>query len=459
MLDRAFLEQLKASNNLRATAFRVPMPIRSGESMTYSRAGRIAPTIDDIAPANNVPLDNGLVAGGNGSVNPAPFPYEQYAVSIGMIEGDAIDLNLIANQETIANTFIQNSENLAEQAALALDLRVLRTGLRAYEGGQTFVLAATTAALTARVDSGFGFDTAFATGVFGRSAVTYPYGLPQNTSPTYPISANILPAAGGGPIPVVVTGVAFEPTNVSSANVNGLNYGASAVLTFATAQTLAKGDVLTTADYQQALRPGGRLSRFALTPTDTIGAQLIINAVAALRRNGIKSPLANGTFPCYIDPVVDAQFFTDSQYQIMSQGQLESPDFQNARVSRNFGVTFIPTTNLPAYTFVNSAGLTITSRRAIVCGAKWVQESPFEGTQKAIASLPDGGVIDYRFVNDIVFTNRMPLDRLGQILSSTWSFIGGFVVPTNATITSAVIPTATPSRYKNAVVVEVASAS
>jgi hypothetical protein len=55
--------------------------------------------------------------------------------------------------------------------------------------------------------------------------------------------------------------------------------------------------------------------------------------------------------------------------------------------------------------------------------------------------------------------NRMPLDRAGQILSSMWYWIGGFVVPTNATITPAVIPTATAARYKCGVVIEVASAS
>jgi hypothetical protein len=69
------------------------------------------------------------------------------------------------------------------------------------------------------------------------------------------------------------------------------------------------------------------------------------------------------------------------------------------------------------------------------------------------------GVADYRFNDDVVFVNRMPIERAGQIMSSMWYWIGGFVVPTFATITSAVIPTATAARYKGAIVVEVAAAS
>ena len=459
MLDRAYQEQLSATNAFRKTAYRLPMPIRSGESMTYSRAGRIAPSLDDINPASNVILDNGAVPGGVGTINPAPFPFEQYSVGIGMQEGDAIDLNLIQNQEIIANLFAQNTDNLAEQAALQLDLRVIRTALRAYEGGQTFATTPGAAVTAMTVDNVYGFDTSFATGVFGKAGVSYPYGLPQTTSATYPSNAKFIPVSTGVAQPISIIAVAFDGVNSSSGNVNSLNYGASGTITLSAALTFAKGDVIIANDAQQVLRPNGKTSRFAMAPTDTMGAQMIINAVAALRRNGIKPPLANGTFPCYIDPVVDAQFFTDSQYQIMSQGQMESPDFKGARISRNFGVTFIPTTNLPAYSFTPAGGGTLVSRRVIVCGEKWVQESPFEGTKAAIAALPDMGVVDYRFVGDIVFTNRMPLDRAGQVMSSLWYYIGGFVIPTNATITSAVIPTATTARYKSAVVVEVASAS
>jgi hypothetical protein len=238
---------------------------------------------------------------------------------------------------------------------------------------------------------------------------------------------------------------------------NGLNVGASGTLTLdaTLSATVTAGDTIQAFDGSVVIRPNGKLNRSLLASTDTIGAQLIINAVAQLRRNNIKPPLGNGTYPCYIDPVVDAQFFTDPQYQIMSQTNMESPDFKNARVAQNFGVTFVPTTNAPAY--VTAAGQV--TRRAIVCGEKWLQESPFAGVESALRTMPDGGPADIRLVDRIAFVTRLPIDRAGQVLSQMWWYIGGFVVPTQATINSLVIPTATAARYKNAVVVEVAAAS
>lgn len=458
LLDRAFQDNLWGVTLFRKTTYKLPLPVRSGESMIYSRAGRISPVYEDLAPAANVAPDNGLatVVGGIGSAGTTPYPFEQYPVSIGMLPGSPIDLNLIQNQQTIASLFIQNMENIAANAGLSLDLRAIRFALRAYEGGNSYAKAAGTFATntTVPVDNVYGFDTAFTTGTFQNGA-TFPYGLPLTVSPSQPQAIVIKPAAGGANISALVIGVALDGTNVSTQTANGLNTGASGTLTLQGNIAVAQFDTLVALDSQKVLRPNGKLNRHTMQNTDTIGAQLVINAVAELRRNGVKPPLSDGTYPCYIDPIVDAQFFTDPQYQIMSQGQMASQDFANARVSRNFGVTFIPVTNLPAY--VSDTG--VVTRRALLCGEKWLQESPFAGTETALKALPDMGVADYRFNDDIVFVNRMPIERAGQIMSSMWYWIGGFVVPTFATITSAVIPTATTSRYKAAIVIEVAASS
>jgi hypothetical protein len=49
---------------------------------------------------------------------------------------------------------------------------------------------------------------------------------------------------------------------------------------------------------------------------------------------------------------------------------------------------------------------------------------------------------------------RHPLDRLGQIISQTANYTGGFVVPTDVTTTSNVILTAGNAAYKRAVIFE-----
>jgi len=467
MLDKRWLLKLGANNVYRKSAYVLPLEKRSGETMIYSRAGRISPVLEDIAPASQTgPLNAGTPAG-VGSAYPA-FPMEQFAVGIGMLQGQEIDLNLIQDEQIIASLFKENVDNLAEQAALSLDLRAARLGFQAYEGGSTFVdesYAAVGSAANCHVDNVLGFDKAFQQVTINGNV--FSTGLPQATSATYTLAVKVTHLTG-----IVetknVTGVVYDGTyptsgNASSMQASGLNTGWSGKLTLASdlADALVVGDTIQAFDAQQVLRPNGKLNRYELAATDTIGAQLIIDAVAQLRRNGIKPPLSNGTYPCYIDPIVDAQFFTDAQYQIMSQGQMESPDFKGARVSQNFGVTFVPTTNAPVYSSADNtnSGLQVAAtRRAIVCGTAWLQESPFAGVDDAISNMPDMGVSDIRLVERIAFVTRLPIDRAGQILSQMWWYIGGFVVPTNATINKTVIPSATASRYKSAVVVEVATA-
>jgi hypothetical protein len=450
MLDRAFQAQLSALCAYRKSAYRLPVEKRNGETMIYSRAGRISPVLDDLVPSANSGLDNGLTGiGGVGAGNPT-YPFEQFSVGIGM-RPYFLDLNLIQEQEVIANLFKQNVENLGESAALSLDLYAMNTAFKAYMSGNTFATGANSSA-TIHVDNVFGFDTQYTQATINGN--TFSYGLPAPVSSANKQPVLIYPSAGGAPTAANVIGVAVDGSNTSSL---GPIIGASGTLTLDATVSIAEGDILVAGDAPAVFRPNGKQSAFGLANTDTIGAQLIINGVAELRANGVKPPLGNGTYPCYIDPIVDAQFFTDPQYQIMSQGQFQSPDFKNGRVSQNFGVTFVPTTNAPSFTLTNSGSAQISVRHALISGEKYVQESPFQGTYDAIRSMPDMGVSDFRFVDDIVMVNRMPLDRAGQIMSQGWYWIGGFVAPTDVTINKAVIPSASAARYKRAAVIQVAA--
>lgn len=447
MLARRFEDQLKALCAYRKTAFRLPVPIRSGESITYSRAGRISPVLSDLTPSLNTGLDNGVTGiGGVGAANPT-YPFEQWSVFIGM-RPYFLDLNLVQAKEVIADIFKQNQDNLVENAALSLDLQAMNVAFDAYLGGSTYIKSGSGTSYI--VDNAKGLDTAFATTTIGGN--TFPTGAPAPVSVSNPLSVVITHDDGTTEVNTI-TGVTPEGTNHAVENYAGSG-AYSATLTLGTTATLTAGWTIKAADGPAIYRPNGKPNVSKLTATDTIGAQLIINAVAELRANGVKSPLADNTYPCYIDPIVDAQFFTDPQYQIMSQGTVDSPEFKGARVNKNFGVTFVPTTNSPAFTA--SAG--VVARHAIVTGEKYLQMSPFAGTEEAIRSMPDMGVQKFDIVDDIVFVQRMPLDRAGQILSSGWYWIGGYAAPTDATITSAVLPSASAARNKRAVVVQVASA-
>lgn len=461
MLERRFWEQLSAQLSYRNAAFRYPVEKRMGETMIYSRAGRITPVMAPMSASGNTGLDNGLSNIPGIGANAPAYPFEQWSVNINQY-AYTLDLNTVQDELTVSSIFKQNVDNLAEAAALTLDLLAAKKLFTAYESGNTWVTAGTTAVTTAHVDNVVGFDTAFATNTITNpgdgNTYTFPYGQPQSTSTTYPVTATVFPAAGGATRTVTVTGVAVDGSNTSTAQAGKVVTGKSGTLTFSAAQTFAVGDVLVAADAPKVIWPNAKQSRFALTGADTNGVQLIINAVAELRKNRIPT-VADGTYVCFIDPTMEAQFFTDQQFQIMTQGEEQSPTFKNGRISRNFGVTFVPVTNAPVYgPFTNSAGNPIYTHRAIIMGRQALMDCPFNGTFDALRRTQDGNAI-IRVVNDIVMVTRDALDRLQQEITQSYYWIGDFGVPTDATITRDVIPSATAARYKRAIVVEVAAAS
>lgn len=466
MLDREFQEQLDNLLAIRRSAYRKEQPIRSGEVTIYSRAGRLVPVVDDADPTANLGLDNGLTNIGGVGAAANTYPLEQYRLRIGMVPY-ALDLNLYQEQETMASTFRQNVENLGEQAATSLDLKAIVAGFSAYEGGATYVKdpAAGTAAGAALVnanapipvDNVLGLDTAFAQVQI--NGVYFSQGEPQAVSVQFPLKAVKVDYATGVGTPITITGVAYDNPNTSDAQTPTLKLGKSGALTVLENNiTCKQGDIIKAFDAPVYKRPGLARSRYELTKASTATIQMVLNAVSDLRANRIKPPLADNTYPCYIDPILDAQFFQDPAFQIMTQGQENSETFKDGRLHRNLKVTFVPVSTLPAYNFTSKDGTPLIARRMIIVGERWLQEGPFAG-QAIVAKEVAGASTahDIRIIDDIVMVHRMPLDRFGQTMSQGWFYIGGFCVPTDATITRAVLPSATPARYKRAVICECAA--
>lgn len=456
MLDRAFQDQLEALCVIRRSAYRKPMPIRSGETYIYSRAGELVPVIDDLDPTSNTVPDNGLSGiGGVGASNPT-YTLEQYAMKIGMT-AYALDLNIYQEKQTMASTFKQNVTNLGRQAALSLDLKCLRAALQGYEGGRTYATGSSTSGNTVlAVDNLYGLDTAYSQITIGGNG--YSYGRPNAVSGSNKLKAFHIAAATGVVTAINISAVAKDVTNTSTlVTPSTPDIGHSGTITYDPATAAVIGDIIVAADAPNYVRPKGARSRYEMDETCTAQIQLIINTVAQFRLNSLSGPLADGSYPCYIDAIMDAQFFTDPQFQILTMGAVESKIFKGARMLPNYNVTFIPTTNLPVCAFTNKDGKALFARRAIVCAERWIQEGPFAGAADVIAEGGGGAIHDVRMVDDIAIVHRDAVDRLGQIISQGWFYIGGFVIPTDVTINNTVIPSATAARYKRATVIEVCS--
>jgi hypothetical protein len=463
MLDRRFMEQIEAKSRLRRLAAKIPIPLRVGEQMIYTRAGELVPVLSADNPTNNtLSYDLGANAPGVGTSNNS-YPIEQWSVFISE-RSQSLDINVIQDQETLAAFFRKNWDRLAAQAALSIDLVAMQQLATSYESGQTWVTATVTGTtVTAHVDNINGLSTAFATTTF--NGTTFPYGSPVAVSGSNTLNVTVYPASGAASFTGVVSGSSADGSNTSTMTtpagmVNGVS--GNVVITFSGSQTLSIGDVIIAADAPTLIRPNNKRSRYALTSSDTLGMQLFINAQAQLDANGVE-PFADGTYAVLLDPQQHAQIFTDPQFQIMTMGMAASPIFKDAMVSQEFGLTFMKTTNTPIYTYTNAAGTSgFVSRRAFVIGQGALQEGTFDGMAEGYSSMADQSLGYVRVLGNSLsdtpwaLITRPALDRKAQIWSQTWVWIGGHACGTDATITSAVVPTASNARFKRSVCIETA---
>lgn len=417
MLEREFQDGLESMIGYRAIADRETFPNKIGETITKTRPGLKAPVTTAMTPSSNTNLDNGLT--------PSAWTVEQYTLGIAMY-ADTIDLNIVNDHVGLKSQFLQNAKANGIQSIQSLD-RIARGVLfNAHLGGNTRVRVTLGAPGTAvSVDDIRGFQNVLVNGV--STAVS---------------ASNTMSVTVGSSVYTLQSAVA-DGVNVSTAP-----GGISGVLNFSANVTVADGTALNAVVSALAptiLRPNGRATTAALTSSDLLSMGIVLDAVAQLRNNAV--PTINGYYNCYLDNKSARQVFADQDFKLLFQGQHASQEFRSGKVVELLDVRFIPTTE--AY---QQALQSVNVRRPIVCGAGALVEGDFEGmgqmlqNEQQIVNIVDG----------IAQVTRPPLDRLGQIVAQSWYWIGGFTVPTDATATQSIIPTASNAYYKRAVVIETA---
>ncbi len=172
-LEHAFEEALRAKLAYRAVADREPFEGQIGETKTKTRTGLRPPATTPLVPANNTNFDNGMT--------PSVPGVEQYTMTLNAY-GETVDLNVVTQKVGIANQFIMNARQLAEQAARTLDTLAVNVLLNTYLGGNTRVRATLgSAGTTISVDDIRGFQNVFtSTWRAGRGVrIEHPDGVDQ----------------------------------------------------------------------------------------------------------------------------------------------------------------------------------------------------------------------------------------------------------------------------------------
>jgi hypothetical protein len=205
------------------------------------------------------------------------------------------------------------------------------------------------------------------------------------------------------------------------------------------------------------VRPNAKTSQWGLQSTDIATLATFRNAVTRLKSQHV--PQLKGAYTAHVTPQTVAELFQDTEFQSAYRGgaATTSPVYPDNVVGSNIGgdatflgrlagIDWIENTVTPVV-YNPAAGFQGAIYRNIVVGADALIKGPFQDQAGLLASMTSGSTVEIKELGGVVRILRAPLDRLGQVLSSTWSWIGGYT-------TGSDILTGDNAVYKRAVIVE-----
>ncbi|ACU39441.1 hypothetical protein [Actinosynnema mirum] len=403
LLERAFEDALLPEFQFAAIADNEPWAANLGDTSTRTRTGLLAPKTTPVTGSDP---------------SASTYAVEQWSVTMDQY-GDSIDTNMMQSAMTIASKYLRDVQTLAIGAGQSLNQIARNKLYRAYSGGRTWATAGGSSDTSITVASVDGFTHVGVNGV-----------------PT-PVSAST-------PLTVSIEGVANTVTGVSAQTGPG-------TLTLGTARADTTGDSVVAANAPVSYRPAAKSSANALTSSDTATLALFRNAVVRLRKQNV--PTVGGFYVAHIPPDTEGQLFADPDFKQAAQGAVESPIYRNLSLGRFAGIDWVRNNETPTVT--SATGVTV--QRPLVVGEGALTANPFEGNGNlldgtGVENNPNIRIIGPATGVQVALITRPPQDRFQQNLSTTWSWVGDFGVPSDATAASG-----DPARYKRAVMIEHAS--
>jgi hypothetical protein len=436
-LERLFHQALRANFAYRDVATREPFPGAIGETLTRTRAALLPAITTPSTTSSNTDLDNGMVA--------QDWKVEQYVMSLLQYKA-TMDLNMFVSPLAIASKFVQNVKVLAEQAARSVETLAQQALYNTFLGQNTRVMTTLgSPGTTVAVDDIRGFGSAWTTS-----------NVPVAVSGSNPLSVTFIRAGAysNGANSSNTTGGTY---NVTAVTADGTNTsvspgGISGTLTFsgnvATADATA-GNAVMAAVAPIVQRPYNRASVLQLGLGDTLTMQMLLNAKQTLVANGV-APFSDGLYRMIVDPYMVLPLYQDTAFQRFQIGHTESREYRRGVIAELLGVQLIESTITPIQNGISS-GPSI--HRGIMCGDGVLIESDFTPTgYDAVRNSLESEEITV--ADGIAHITRPPLDRLGQNIAQSWTYVGGFVAPTDLGTNSQTVPTAGNSAWKRAIVLE-----
>lgn len=402
LLWKAFEDALVPEFLYPAIADNRPWAGGLGDTTTFTRAGLLTP--------QTTPL-NGA------DPSASTYSIEQYSATMNQY-GNAIDTSMIQSSMALASKFLEDVQKMGINAGQSVNQIARNKLYAAYAGGRTYATASGSSVTTVAVADTSGFSTVLVNGV-----------------PTAVSASN--------PLTVTVSGVANTVTAASTTSGAGN-------LTLGTAATFATNDAVISANAPVSYRPNARATNQALQAGDIASMSLFRSAVARLRTMNVDT--VDGNYVAHIDPTTEAQLFADADFKQAYQGRGDSAVFGNMSLGTFAGIDWVRNNEAPLVTVgANSV------HRPLVVGAGALISAPFENMENMLAETGVQDVPNIKLIGpasgvQVAAIVRPPQDRLQQIVSSAWSYIGDFCVPSD--LTTGGQPGNDAALYKRAVLIE-----
>lgn len=427
-LERAFHDALFPKLLYRMEAAPQIWAANVGDSRIFSAPG--------LLPVDMRPLTPGT------DPTPTNFTYEQWAATLNEYAA-TIDTNMPTSIAAIASLFYRNCQQLGLMAGQTLNNVVRDYMFNAAESGHTVADGAQVATTTLAVKRLNGFTTA--------RRPDLPLGSPVTFST---VSTN-------NPLAIIVnTG---SPTAVNVIGFTSATAGdeiGPGTLTLDAAVTVADRAYVQSYDRTVVGYVGGGNQVDDVGANDIIRLADIRSAISTLRNQNVPTH-GDGLYHAQIDPTAESQVFSDPENQRLLTSL---PDYYMASefaIGKLFGAAFLRNTQSPQPETVVGGTLGVFSENDPIACELYNNGNPATGIvlhrtlfsgqggimeyyQDPMWMLTEAGVTgkvgDFSITNNAieVMTDRIqlviraPIDRLQQIVSSSWKFIGAWSVRTDA---------------------------
>lgn len=453
ILERAFHDALYPRNMYRGEATPQVFPLNVGDSMIFTGTGLIAPKMLPLRPGTDP--------------TPSDYQKEQWSCQLQQY-ADSIDTHMPSSIASIANLFLRNAQQLGLSAGMSLNRLVRDRLFNAAESGTSNVVGAVN-------------------GATSTISVAHLNGLTRSRNPSSLTGSTVQFSQVSSSNPLAVF-IQPDPTASALSSFSVIGYTPAiagdeigpgtltlaAPVTFANITGSTKRPQIFAYDHTSvhfvggAVTTGGTVSGIGIangTSVEDIASNDVLRladirvAVSRLRQENAPAH-ADGRYHAHMDPTSESEIFGDPEWQRLQTALPDYFQYKDYCIGEQLGCLFFRNTESPqaetvttgvngAYSQQDPLGVDLTSN-GLSTGTPihrvlfTAQGAIYEYYQDLSALITEAGITgrvgEPRITNNgievytdrVQFIIRSPLNRLQDLVSSSWKFIGDWAVRTDA---------------------------